>query len=212
MRSSTIRASSAPTSTTAATSHCTWPGAAFEIGWIADTDAALRGRFDTARGRRGTRCCAGPRTLRCKTQPHGPSLDGTFRITAESGVRGVATSGWRGRSFSLGIADSATVLAATAAQADAAATVIANAVDADDPRIRRAPANRLRDDSDLGDRLVTCAVGALPPAVVDARAGRRRRGRRGRDPGRSRDRRRAVAAGPGPHLFGRTSNRRTDVV
>ena len=82
-------------------------------------------------------------------------------------MRGVATSGWRGRSFSLGIADSVTVLAATAARADAAATVIANAVDADDPRIRRAPANRLRDDSDLGERLVTCAVGALPPAVVD---------------------------------------------
>jgi ApbE superfamily uncharacterized protein (UPF0280 family) len=52
-------------------------------------------------------------------------------------VRGIATSGWRGRSFSLGIADSVTVLARTAAQADAAATVIANAVDADDVRIRR---------------------------------------------------------------------------
>ena len=44
-------------------------------------------------------------------------------------MRGIATSGWRGRSFSLGIADAVTVLAATAAEADAAATVIANAVD-----------------------------------------------------------------------------------
>jgi len=138
------------------------PGAAFEIGWIADIDAPLRERADAM--------------LRRHVDPalhdlsghgsRGASIDGSFCITAASGVRGVATSGWRGRSFSLGIADSVTVLAATAAQADAAATVIANAVDADDPRIRRAPANRLRDDSDLGERLVTCAVGALQPAVV----------------------------------------------
>ena len=145
-------------------------GAAFQIGWIADTDAALRGRLDAAQGPRGDAvpCWTADAGLQHPPMPRGPSLDGTFRITAASGVRGVATSGWRGRSYSLGIADSATVLAATAAQADAAATVIANAVDADDPRIRRAPANRLRDDSDLGERLVTCAVGALPPALVDA--------------------------------------------
>jgi hypothetical protein len=81
-------------------------------------------------------------------------------------VRGVATSGWRGRSLSLGIADSVTVLAATAAMADAAATVIANAVNLDDARIRRAPASSLRDDSDLGERLVTVDVPPLPPALV----------------------------------------------
>jgi ApbE superfamily uncharacterized protein (UPF0280 family) len=67
----------------------------------------------------------------------------------------------------LGIADSVTVLAATASAADAAATVIANAVDADDPRIERAPASRLRDDSDLGDRLVTCGVPPLPDSSVE---------------------------------------------
>ena len=41
----------------------------------------------------------------------------------------MATSGWRGRSFSLGIADAVTVLAADAPACDAAATIIANAVD-----------------------------------------------------------------------------------
>src|SRR5262249_28174288 len=82
-------------------------------------------------------------------------LDGDFEVTAEMSVRGVATSGWRGRSFSLGIADSVTVLAATAAEADAAATMIANRVNIDDPAIQRAPANTLKDDTDLGDRLVT---------------------------------------------------------
>jgi hypothetical protein len=96
----------------------------------------------------------------------GLPLDGRFAITAASPVRGVATSGWRGRSFSLGIADAVTVLAASASRADAAATVIANAVDVDDPRIVRRPADTMRDDSDLGDRLVTCAVPALPDALV----------------------------------------------
>ena len=59
-----------------------------------------------------------------------------------------------------------TVLATSASRADAAATVIANAVDVDDPRIVRRPANAVRDDSDLGERLVTCAVPPLPDALV----------------------------------------------
>jgi ApbE superfamily uncharacterized protein (UPF0280 family) len=92
--------------------------------------------------------------------------DGQFEITAELPVRGVATSGWRGRSFSLGIADSVTVLAATAAEADAAATVIANAVDVDDPGIHRLPASECKDDSDLGDIPVTTNVEVLAPAQV----------------------------------------------
>jgi ApbE superfamily uncharacterized protein (UPF0280 family) len=88
-------------------------------------------------------------------------LDGDFEVTAETRARGVATSGWRGRSFSLGIADSVTVLAATAAEADAAATMIANSVNVDDPVILRRPANALKDDTDLGERLVTVQVGGL---------------------------------------------------
>jgi len=82
-------------------------------------------------------------------------------------VRGVATSGWRGRSHSLGIADSVTVLASSAAQADAAATLIANAVDLPGhPGIRRVPARDLAPDSDLGTRLVTVDVPDLTPADV----------------------------------------------
>jgi ApbE superfamily uncharacterized protein (UPF0280 family) len=98
---------------------------------------------------------------------HGP-LDGAVRLTHGSPVRGIATSGWGGRSFSRGIADSVTVLAATAAAADAAATIIANAVDADHPAVERLPARELDPDSDLGDLLVTTAVGALPADIVDA--------------------------------------------
>lgn len=94
------------------------------------------------------------------------TTDGQFEITADMPVRGVATSGWRGRSFSLGIADSVTVLAATAAEADAAATVIANAVNVEDRGIHRLPANECKDDSDLGDLLVTRDVEPLAPHQV----------------------------------------------
>lgn len=97
---------------------------------------------------------------------HGLSLDGQFSVSADMPVRGIATSGWRGRSFSLGIADSVTVLASTAAQADAAATIIANAVNVADARIERQSASALKDDSDLGDTLVTTLVPALPAAKV----------------------------------------------
>ena len=93
-------------------------------------------------------------------------VDGAFMIEANMPVRGIATSGWQGRSFSFGIADSVTVLAATAAQADVAATLIANAVNAEDARIQRCPANRLRDDTDLGERWVTVNVPRLPEPIV----------------------------------------------
>lgn len=83
-------------------------------------------------------------------------------------VRGIATSGWRGRSWSLGIADHATVLAKTASIADAAATMIANAVDLPGhPAITRLPAQEVQADSDLGSRLVTVDVGRLSLADVN---------------------------------------------
>jgi hypothetical protein len=93
-------------------------------------------------------------------------LDGGFDVDWRLPVRGVATSGWRGRSFSLGIADSVTVLAGSAAAADAAATLIANAVNTDDDSVVRRPANALKDDTDLGERLVTVEVGNLAPEAV----------------------------------------------
>nr|WP_166477086.1 UPF0280 family protein [Bradyrhizobium symbiodeficiens]QIP04432.1 UPF0280 family protein [Bradyrhizobium symbiodeficiens] len=101
-----------------------------------------------------------------------PDRDGvmrTMRVDADDPVRGIATSGRHGRSFSLGIADAVTVLAATASQADAAATVIANAVDlSGHPAIIRMPANELQPDSDLGERLVTRGVGELSPGEIAA--------------------------------------------
>jgi ApbE superfamily uncharacterized protein (UPF0280 family) len=93
----------------------------------------------------------------------GVRADAAARITVHAcnEVRGVATSGWRGRSFSLGVADSVTVLARSAAAADAAATMIANQVDLEHPDVIRRPADEIKDDTDLGSLLVTCAVPLL---------------------------------------------------
>jgi ApbE superfamily uncharacterized protein (UPF0280 family) len=94
-----------------------------------------------------------------------PDAHGVMRTMVIDGgdpSRGVATSGRHGRSFSLGIADAVTVLARTASRADAAATIIANAVDLPGhPAIVRCPAHDLQPDSDLGARLVTRGVGEL---------------------------------------------------
>jgi hypothetical protein len=95
-------------------------------------------------------------------RPDRPSLFGTLRIHATHPVRGIATSGWRGRSFSLGIAEAVTDLAGSASDADAAATIIANAVDLPaSEKIGRVPARELAPDSDLGERLVTQSVAQL---------------------------------------------------
>jgi ApbE superfamily uncharacterized protein (UPF0280 family) len=91
----------------------------------------------------------------------GIQTDAIFEVKYGMGIGGVATSGWRGRSFSLGIADSVTVFAASASQADAAATMIANAVNVADIRIVRQPASSLKDQSDLGQHLVTVSVPEL---------------------------------------------------
>ncbi len=95
-----------------------------------------------------------------------PLMAAAIRLCHANGIGGIATSGWAGRSFSLGIADAVTVLAETAAGADAAATLIANAVDCDDAAIGRAPARSLDPDSDLGCRMVTIEVGPLAKEAV----------------------------------------------
>jgi ApbE superfamily uncharacterized protein (UPF0280 family) len=96
-----------------------------------------------------------------------PEIVAKARIGAADLVRGVATSGWRGRSFSLGIADAVTVFARSGAAADAAATVIANAVDLPGHEaISRMPARDLQPDSDLEGIAVTVGVGRLSAGDV----------------------------------------------
>jgi ApbE superfamily uncharacterized protein (UPF0280 family) len=101
-------------------------------------------------------------------RPDRPGFFATATIRPEDGVAGIATSGYPGRSFSLGIAEAVTVLAPTAAMADAAATVIANAIDLPGhPAIERRPANSIQSDSDLGERLVTRDVSPLSVEEIE---------------------------------------------
>ena len=94
-------------------------------------------------------------------------LAGRITLHAGQGIGGIATSGQGGRSLSLGIASSVTVLARDAATADAAATLIANAVDLPGhPAITRRPARDIFPDSDLGARMVVTDVAPLPPADI----------------------------------------------
>jgi ApbE superfamily uncharacterized protein (UPF0280 family) len=107
-------------------------------------------------------------TVGLMDRPDRHGLMRTMTIDADQPVRGIATSGRHGRSFSLGIADAVTVLARTASRADAAATIIANAVDLPDhPSVIRCPASELQPDSDLGMRLVTRDLGALQETEID---------------------------------------------
>ncbi|MEM7210705.1 MAG: UPF0280 family protein [Pseudomonadota bacterium] len=93
---------------------------------------------------------------------------GRIALDFDQGVGGLATSGRHGRSHSLGIADSVTVLAQCAAEADVAATLIANAVDLPwHPAVQREPACDLDPDSDLGERKVVTSVGRVSEADVD---------------------------------------------
>ena len=106
-------------------------------------------------------------TIGLAARPEELRLYGQLLITADQPTRGVATSGFGGRSDTFGIADAVTILAPTAAMADAAASVVANAVDLPGhPAIRRGPSQRAQ--SDLGDRLVTRAVGPLAPDEIAA--------------------------------------------
>jgi ApbE superfamily uncharacterized protein (UPF0280 family) len=130
------------------------PGASLRCGLITDLTAAFGPAF--------------------ASRPNASALDGTVLLTADRPARGLATSGRAckghgGRSFSFGIADSVTVLARTAAQADAAASIIGNAVDLPGhTAIDRRPASAIDPSSDLGDRLITFDVGTLSDSAIEA--------------------------------------------
>ena len=107
-------------------------------------------------------------TIGLADRPDAHGVMRTIMVDADDPTRGVATSGRHGRSFSLGIADAVTVRAPTASQADAASTIIANAVDLPGhPAIVRCPAHDLQPDSDLGARLVTRDVDVLSDGDIE---------------------------------------------
>ena len=94
--------------------------------------------------------------------PAGTARSAQIVIHDHDPVRGIASSGRLGRSFSLGIADSVTVLAENAALADVVATLIANQVDLPQhPGVQRMAARELDPDTDLGMQLVVTGLGDL---------------------------------------------------
>jgi len=101
-----------------------------------------------------------------------PDYDYTALIDRDCGV---CTSGLRGRSFTLGVADGVTVMADRAAIADAAATFLGNKTTVDSPRVTRVPAESLYHETDLMGVAVTHSVGALSEKEISTalRAGRR---------------------------------------
>ena len=116
----------------------------------------------------------GKPAVRAGREPAAPALDGRFELLGEksfarAGDVGAGLQGARRAQFSFGIADAVSVLAATAAQADAAATIVGNAVDLPGhPAVARRAAAEIDPDSDLGARKVTWDVGALTPAEIEA--------------------------------------------
>ena len=93
----------------------------------------------------------------------------TYLIPIDStmGVGGVATSGLGGRSFTKGIASAATVLSQSASLADAAATVIGNFTNVEDPSIKRFLAERIYPDTDIAGEWVTTEVGRLSQEKIE---------------------------------------------
>jgi len=93
----------------------------------------------------------------------------TYLISIDStmGIGGIATSGLGGRSFTKGIASAATVLSKTASFSDAAATVIGNFTNVEDPNIMRSLAEKIYPDTDIVGEWVTVKVGKLSEEKID---------------------------------------------
>ena len=138
-----------------------------------DPRVAVRSRACLCEQRR--RHCTAPRRRdppvggRGAVAPRGDSA-GAHRHRVRFGPCAASrTSGWQGRSHSLGIADAVTVLAPSAAVADAAATLIANRRGRRSPR--HSPGTRPRTrprTATWAIRLVTVSVPPLGPEAIGA--------------------------------------------
>ena len=102
-----------------------------------------------------------------KTDIQAKNPDYLITVDSTTGIGGVATSGLGGRSFTKGIASAATVLAENASLADAAATVVGNFTNVDDPNITRTLAEKIYPDTDIAGEWVTVEVGKLSPEKIE---------------------------------------------
>ena len=87
-------------------------------------------------------------------------------LKPQNEVGGVATSGFGGRSFTLGIADAVVVAAKSSALADACATLVANYTNVEVPSIERCLAREIDPNTDIPDLMVTVKVGPLQERAV----------------------------------------------
>jgi ApbE superfamily uncharacterized protein (UPF0280 family) len=90
-----------------------------------------------------------------------------FTIDSTMGISGVATSGLGGRSFTKGIASAAVVLSDKASLADAAATVIGNFTNIEDPSITKSLAEKIYPDTDIAGEWVIIKVGKLSQQKIE---------------------------------------------
>lgn len=79
---------------------------------------------------------------------------------------GVATSGFGGRSFTLGLADMVSVIARSAPVADAAATFICNHTNIEHASVVRRKAAEIDPSTDIPEEMVTVRIGELSPEAV----------------------------------------------
>jgi ApbE superfamily uncharacterized protein (UPF0280 family) len=86
-----------------------------------------------------------------------------LQLDSRSGIEGIATSGFGGRSFTKGIATAAAVLGHNCREADACATLVGNHTFSPDPAIRQALAEDLDPGTDLRGHLITVSIGDLAP-------------------------------------------------
>lgn len=102
-----------------------------------------------------------------KADLQGRNLTHVIELVPKDGVGGVATSGFGGRSFTLGVANAVTVLAADAISADVGATLVGNAANVESPRVKRSPARELYPATDIPDLFVTVHIGDLDEVEVE---------------------------------------------
>jgi len=88
-----------------------------------------------------------------------------LRIAGMNGF-GIATSGFGGRSFTLGLADLATVVAPTGALADAAATFLGNRTNVQTDAVTREKACDVDPLTDIPEELVTIRIGEMDRELV----------------------------------------------
>lgn len=82
-------------------------------------------------------------------------------ITFDSQIRGIASSGFGGRSFTKGIASVVTVFAEDIGIADVAATLIGNHTFANSPEIEQIYAEEIYPDTDIHGEKITVKIGEL---------------------------------------------------